>query len=213
MSPERFRQIDRILQSALEHAPEERSAFIEAACTDDSELRCEVESLIAARAQASSFIETPAIKVNAEIIAGEAQLAAGCIVGHYRIVELLGAGGMGEVYLAVDTRVGRRVALKAMPAIFTANDERVRRFQQEARAASGLNHPNILTIHEVGQTDTMHFIVTELIEGETLRERLTKTKLKMHDALDISIQIASALFAAHEAGIVHRDIKPENVMI
>ncbi|MEJ7578244.1 MAG: protein kinase [Pyrinomonadaceae bacterium] len=214
MSPERFAQIDRILRSALEVTPEERSALLDAACADDGELRGEVESLLDAHKQAGNFIERPAVEVDAQLIVGnDSRSLIGHTVSHYRIVELLGAGGMGEVYLAIDTRVGRRVALKAMPAVFTANDERVRRFQQEARAVSALNHPNILTIHEIGHTDAMHFIVTELIEGATLRERLTKTRLKLHEALDISIQIASALAAAHEAGIVHRDIKPENVMI
>ncbi len=200
------------MQSVLDRAPEERGAFLDQACAGDEGLRREVESLIIAHNQASGFIETPAMEVDARVIASEARLAAGGMVNHYRIVELLGAGGMGEVYLAVDTRVGRKVALKVLSNVFTGDEARIRRFQQEARAASALNHPNIITIHEVGRTDSLHLIVTELIEGETLRERLAK-KLKLQESLDISIQIADALLAAHEAGIVHRDIKPENVMI
>jgi serine/threonine protein kinase len=138
----------------------------------------------------------------------------GALVSHYRIVSPLGAGGMGEVYLAEDTKLERRVALKLLPREHTLNAERVRRFRQEARAASALNHPNILTIHEVGEFDGQHFIATELVEGETLRALLGRSgRLGAREALDIAAQIASALAAAHEAGIVHRDVKPENVML
>ena len=138
-------------------------------------------------------------------------------IGHYQVLALIGAGGMGEVYLAEDTRLGRKVALKLLPAKFTSDPARVHRFEREARAASALNHPNILTIHEIGQASTelrgIHFIATEFIEGETLRERLARGELDLTVALDVAAQIAAALAAAHEAGIVHRDIKPENVML
>src|SRR2546427_10328842 len=134
-------------------------------------------------------------------------------ISHYRILEKLGAGGMGEVYLAQDTRLGRKVALKLLPPFFTTDDERLRRFQQEARAASALNHPNILTIYEIGQIDSRHFIATEFIEGETLRQRMAQTQIKIVDALDAAAQVASALAVAHHAGIAHRDIKPENIML
>ncbi|MFL6215954.1 MAG: protein kinase domain-containing protein [Blastocatellia bacterium] len=134
-------------------------------------------------------------------------------VDHYRIVSRIGAGGMGEVYLAEDTRLGRRVALKILPPDMTGDDERLRRFEQEARAASALNHPNIITIHEVGAHDGARYIATEFIEGRTLRDHLREHHLSIHEALDIAIQIASALQAAHQAGIIHRDIKPENVML
>ena len=120
---------------------------------------------------------------------------------------------MGEVYLAEDTRLGRRVAVKLLPAEFTADAERVRRFAQEARAASALNHPNIITIHEIGEIANTHYIATEYVEGETLRQRMERGPLKLHEAVDLAIQIATALEAAHRAGIVHRDIKPENVMV
>lgn len=136
------------------------------------------------------------------------------VISHYRILEKLGAGGMGEVYLAEDTTLGRRVALKLLPPEHTRNEERLRRFKQEARSASALNHPNILTIHEVGEVDDHHFIATEFIDGETLRASLHLTgRMETSEALDIAAQVASALAAAHEAGIVHRDIKPENVML
>ncbi len=135
-------------------------------------------------------------------------------VSHYRILEKLGAGGMGEVYLAEDTTLGRRVALKLLPPEHTRDEERLRRFKQEARSASALNHPNILTIHEVGEVDDHHFIATEFIDGETLRASLHRTgRMETSEALDIAAQVASALAAAHQAGIVHRDIKPENVML
>ncbi len=134
-------------------------------------------------------------------------------LGHYRLRSLLGKGGMGEVYLAEDTQLERQVALKLLPAAFTTDTDRVRRFAREAKAASGLNHPNILTIHEIGHEQSTHFIATEYIAGETLRERLTRERLSLQAALDIALQIASALAAAHEAGIIHRDIKPENVML
>src|ERR1051325_116557 len=134
-------------------------------------------------------------------------------ISHYRIIKKLGAGGMGEVYLAEDTRLGRRVALKILSPEFTSDEERLRRFEQEARAASALNHPNIITIYEVGLDKDTHFIATEFIEGETLRRRLSTSKMNLRDALEAAIQVAGALDAAHRAGIVHRDIKPENIML
>jgi eukaryotic-like serine/threonine-protein kinase len=139
--------------------------------------------------------------------------AAGTSFSHYRIMSRLGAGGMGEVYLAEDTRLGRKVALKVLPSHFTQEADRLRRFEQEARAASALNHPNIITIFEVGRTGDTNYIVTEFIEGHTLRQRMMAGRLGLRDALKIAIQVANALSAAHAAGIVHRDIKPENVMV
>src|SRR5256884_3998183 len=140
-------------------------------------------------------------------------IATGTKLGRYEIRAKIGAGGMGEVYLAQDTKLDRRVALKILPAEVAAHPDRMRRFVQEAKAASALNHPNILTIHEIDESDTGHFIATEFIDGETLRERMRKGPLNVSEALDIATQIASALAAAHAAGIVHRDIKPENVML
>ncbi len=134
-------------------------------------------------------------------------------ISHYRIVSKLGAGGMGEVYLAQDTKLDRKVALKILPADVAANQDRMRRFVQEAKAASALNHPNIITIYEIEQIDSIHFIATEFIAGETLRERGRKASMKLREVLDVAAQIASALSAAHTAGIVHRDVKPENIMI
>src|SRR5262249_18614957 len=131
----------------------------------------------------------------------------------YHLLSPLGRGGMGEVYLAEDSRLGRKVAIKLLPEEFTADGERVRRFEREARAASAINHPNILTIYEIGQIRDSHFRDAEYVEGQTLRQQMKHSRLSLQEALDVATQVASALNAAHEAGIVHRDIKPENMMV
>src|SRR5437868_12445308 len=140
-------------------------------------------------------------------------LSVGTKLGRYEIRAKLGEGGMGEVYLAQDTNLDRKVALKILPAEVAAHPDRMKRFVQEAKAASALNHPNIITIYEIDESDSGHFIATEFIDGETLREHALKAPLKLAESLDIAAQIASALTAAHAAGIVHRDLKPENVML
>ena len=214
MTPERWTKIDQLFHAALAQEPGRRAAFIAQASGGDAALRHEVESLISAHEQSGSFIETPASDVAAELLAaGQAGLVAGQSVGHYRVVSLLAAGGMGEVYLAEDTRLKRKVALKLLPPQFTIDATRVRRFTQEARAASALNHPNILTIYEIGQTNSAHFIATEFIEGLTLREYVRQRRMRLSEVLDVATQVVSALAAAHEAGVVHRDIKPENIML
>lgn len=214
MRSERLQQIEEIFQAALDLVPEQRAGYLGQACADDLELRHQVEALVLSYEQSGSFIERPAIEIDASVVAGS---LAGTIVGqsisHYRIIERVGEGGMGEVYLAQDTRLGRRIALKLLPTQFTMDPERVRRFEQEARAASALNHPNIVTIHEVGHVDSSHFIATEFIEGVTLREHLTTGPMKLGEALDVATQVASALAAAHAVGIMHRDVKPENIML
>jgi serine/threonine-protein kinase len=201
------------LQSALEREPRERSAFLAAACADDVVLRKEIDSLITAHDQAGGFIESPAFALMAESLGDQPDTLAGQSFGPYQIIARIGVGGMGEVYLAEDSRLGRKVALKMLPTFFTEDNDRVRRFQQEARAASALNHPNILTIYEIGQVAARHFIATEFIEGETLRRRMNRTQMTIDEALEVSIQVASALSAAHQAAIAHRDIKPGNIML
>src|SRR5678815_1542848 len=134
-------------------------------------------------------------------------------LSHYRIVSKLGAGGMGEVYLAQDVELDRQVALKVLLAEVADNEDRVRRFIQEAKAASALNHPNILTVYEIGTYDNTRFIATELVKGHTLHDRLRGEQLTLRETLDVALQVAAALSAAHGAGIIHRDIKPENIMI
>src|SRR2546429_6369924 len=200
MNPERWQQLDKLFHSALERAPKERAAFLDEACAGDQQLRREVEALIAANEQAGSFIEKPALELEARSLANEqgdpiAESMIGKTIGHYRLVALLGSGGMGEVYLAQDTVLGRRVALKLLPAYFTKDTERLRRFEQEARAASALNHPNIVTIHEIGQDRSFHFIAQEFVEGMTLSEYLGGKRPACDEALEIAMQVASALAA------------------
>jgi serine/threonine protein kinase/Tol biopolymer transport system component len=214
MKPERWQQIDELLQAALELDPEERHAFLVLACYGDEPLRQEVESLIVSHEQSENLLDMPLSQVAADLLVkGEARCVNGQIIGHYKVLARLGAGAMGEVYLAEDTRLGRKVALKLLPTDFTIDEKRVRRFEQEAQAASRLNHPNILTIHEIGQEDDFQFIATEFIDGQTLRQRLSSARMELSEALDVAMQAAGALAAANEAGIVHRDIKPENLML
>jgi eukaryotic-like serine/threonine-protein kinase len=217
MKVERFKQIDEIFDAALELPPSERQAFLDEACKSDAELRREVESLLQAFDKAENFIEEPALEVAAKSLAGEplvkSDLRINQTFGHYKVLSLLGAGGMGEVYLAEDSRLGRKVALKFLPDQFTKDVERVGRFKREARAASALNHPNILTIYEIGQEQEHYFIATEYIEGHTLHQYVNQSKMQPRQAVDVAMQIASALSAAHAAGIVHRDIKPHNIML
>ncbi len=215
MNAERLKQIEEIYHAVLEIPPAERESFFALHCGKDENLRREVESLIAIETNSDNFIDTPPESLVAEMFSEQEKKAnlTGKEFGHYKIKKLLGKGGMGEVYLAVDVRLKRRVALKILPSEFAADLSRRSRFEQEARAASALNHPNILTIHEFGAENNTYFLATEFIEGETLRERISKGNLTLPDALDIAAQSASALAAAHTAGIVHRDIKPENIMI
>jgi Tol biopolymer transport system component/serine/threonine protein kinase len=215
MTPERWRQVKNLFHSALERESNHRALFLDEACAGDVLLRREVESLIASHEQTGSFIDSPAYELGAELLTEDhAELVVGQRIAHYEILALLGAGGMGEVYLAHDTRLGREIALKLLPAQFTTNKDRLRRFQQEARVASALNHPNICMIHEVGETeDDRHYIAMEYVDGATLREHITETRMQIGEALDVAMQIGSALAAAHAAGIVHRDIKPENIML
>ena len=214
MTPERWQQVKKIFNSAINYRPEERGVFLSQACSGDLNLRREVESLIASHEQSGEFIDQPAFVAAASLLAEEkVELRAGDTIGSYQVLSFLSRGGMGEVYLAEDKRLGRRVALKLLPSSFTTNDDRLRRFEQEARAASALNHPNIITIYEIRQAANSHVIATEFVEGETLRQRLSRPGLTLSEALNIAIQIADALAAAHKAGIIHRDIKPENVML
>src|SRR5262245_51890314 len=214
MRPERWRQIERLYHAALEREASRRADFLAETCMGDEALRLKVESLLAYEEQAKDFIETPAYVFGAELFAETTdETVIGERLGPYRILSPIGAGGMGEVYLAQDTRLGRRVALKLLPARFTTDTDRVRRFAWEARAASALNHPNIITIYDIGNISGAHFIATEFIEGQTLRQRMATGGLTFLTSVELAIQIASALDSAHEAGIIHRDIKPENVMV
>jgi eukaryotic-like serine/threonine-protein kinase len=214
MSPERWQQVKAIFNSAIAYRPEERSSFISQACSGDEILRSEVEALIASHEQSGSFIDKPAFEAAASLLASDrSELTPGQTVASYEVVSFISRGGMGEVYLAEDKRLGRKVALKLLPSSFTTDNDRLRRFEQEARAASALNHPNIITIYEIREAAGSHVIATEFVEGETLRFRMSRAALTISEALNIAIQVADALSAAHKAGIIHRDIKPENIML
>ena len=222
MTPERWQQISRIFKSAIALDSDARRAYVAEKCGADESLRSEVENLIASHQQANheDFIGGNAAEKGARLIIdpGEiepspSRLDDGQQLGSYVVLKRLGAGGMGEVYLARDLRLGRTVALKVLSADLSSDRRRMQRFRQEAKVASSLNQPNILTIFEFGEVDGLTFLATEFIDGETLRDALHGKRLKLPDVLDVVIQILAALDAAHEAHIVHRDIKPENVMI
>jgi serine/threonine protein kinase/TolB-like protein/Flp pilus assembly protein TadD len=213
---DRWQQVEQLYHAALERGAVERGAFLAEACAGDEALRREVESLLSYEDQAENFIESPALEVAAKMMAEEpgATVVAGQMIKHYQITSPLGAGGMGEVYLAEDTRLERRVAIKFLPALLTKDKRHLRRFEQEARAVAALSHPNVCVIHEVVETgEGRHCIVMEYVEGVTLRERIAERRMNVSEAIDAAIQVASALSAAHIAGIVHRDIKPENIML
>ncbi|MBV8855820.1 MAG: protein kinase [Acidobacteria bacterium] len=241
MTPERLQQIRHIYEHAMGLAPARRAAYLAGACLGDEELRREVDALVRTGEQPAapdSPLKTRPRKASSskpaaskksvpksspskssprrrkggeqtplEVVPGRTRLGA------YRVLEKIGAGGMGTVYLAKDARLGRRVALKLLPAHFARDEELVRRFEQEARAASALNHPNILTVHEIGEEQGHLFIVTEFVEGKTLRERMWEGRFSVAEALDVCAQVAGALQKAHAAGVIHRDVKPENVML
>src|SRR5207247_329952 len=214
MTPARLQTIEEIFLAALDQEPDQISAFLDTACEGDAPLRSKVEALLASRQRADSFIETSAVGLAAKIIQnGQADLLVGRTIGHYKISERIGTGGMGDVYLATDITAGRKAALKLLPERFTGDRERLKRFQQEAHAVVGLNHPNILTVYEIGEDHSTHYIASELIEGETLRQRLLRGRIEVGEAVYVAIQVASALAAAQETGVVHSEINPENIML
>lgn len=216
MDAELWKNVDALLEEALMLPPNQREAFVVGASKDNSELRKEVLSLLKAQPMVSSFMERSAMRVAAAALAEDSNLTTsfsyvGKSLGTYDIEKLLGVGGMGEVYLARDTKLDRKIALKILPWQFLADDERLNRFEREAKALSSLNHPNLVTIYEVGEAEGQRFIAMELVEGHTLSSLRHKITLK--ELLSIVAQVAEALRAAHQAGIVHRDIKPDNIMV
>jgi predicted ATPase/serine/threonine protein kinase len=214
MNSDRLKKVEEIYHRTLEIDENERDSFLKESCGDDLELRREVESLLSFSTSSDDLLENPPGSLAAEMFAGEqAEDLTGRRIGHYRIEKLLGRGGMGEVYLAEDVKLERPLALKILPPEFVAHEERLSRFVREARSASALNHPNIITIYEIDEFEGTHFIAAEYIEGQTLGEYAEGISLNIEALLEIAVQIASALAEAHTAGIIHRDIKPDNIMI
>ncbi|HSE23940.1 MAG TPA: serine/threonine-protein kinase, partial [Pyrinomonadaceae bacterium] len=212
MSDEYWDRLQELFYAVTALEPAERVAYLDQTCRGDESMRRRIESLLESHDQRNLFIDSPAYQAAAEMLVQDLSLKAGQLISHYRILSLLGQGGMGQIYLAEDTKLKRKVSLKFLSPKFAEDRERVLRFEQEARAISALNHPNILTIHEIGEIQQVQFIAGEFIDGDTLRQRLSTT-INIDEAIDISIQVTAALVAAHRLNIVHRDIKPENIMI
>jgi serine/threonine protein kinase len=211
MDPERWRRVKGLFHAALEREPEERQAFLDAACGKDTDLRRQIELLLAKEENAGSFLETPAMGYTAVTQTAAQRTTEGLLgrqFGPYQIVSRLGAGGMGEVYRAHDSKLGRDVAIKTLPPEFARDPERLARFRREARTLASLNHPNIGAIYGLEESGDVDCLVLELVEGETLHG-----PLPVAAALDCARQVAEALEAAHDKGIIHRDLKPANVKL
>lgn len=214
-----WRRVEAVLDLALDLSPDERSAFLDQSCAGDPDLRAEVEAFLAADAEAGGFLGMPAGELAPNLLAevtGEEEFVedlAGRQMGPYRLLREIGGGGMGMVYEAEDTRLGRRVAVKLLPPEYSRDRKAKERFLREARAASTVDHPNLCTVHDVGESEGRLYIVLALYEGETLRERIRRGPLPLTEVREVAIQVARGLARAHEAGITHRDIKPANVML
>jgi hypothetical protein len=211
MDPERRERVKDLFEEALQHEPSRRAAFLAEACAGDDTLRREVAALLSAHEAAGSFLATPVPPRNPS--APRVRLSDGARLGPYEIRGLLGTGGMGEVYRAYDRNLGRDVAIKTLPSALAASGEALARFRREARVLASLNHPNIAAIYDVKESDGVHFLVLELVPGETLADRIGGGDLDIQEALRVCHQIAEALEAAHEKGVIHRDLKPANVKI
>jgi len=212
MGHEDWQRVRGIFDSALRKEPGDRQDYVKSVCGTDKKLLKEVESLLSSLDHSDGFLETPAIGHVADLIASGG-FEKGKRLGHYEITRKIGAGGMGQVYLAVDLKLDRQVAIKILNEELSRDESNLKRFVREAKAASALNHPNIIVIHEIGESDGVHYLVSEFIEGKTLRDVLAQEQMSVREILDAAIQIAGALSAAHGAHLVHRDIKPENVMV
>jgi serine/threonine protein kinase len=206
MKPDRWRQIDKILHDVLEQEQHQRPSFLDRVCGDDQSLRKEVEALIISYEEAGSFLDSPAVASLLRSLVGKT-------FGPYEVKALLGSGGMGEVYRGRDSNLKRDVAIKVLPDEFSCDSERLTRFQREAEILASLNHPHIAAIYDMADFGKARFLVLELVEGETLADRLRRGPVPIDEALRIGRQIAVALEAAHEKGIIHRDLKPANIKI
>ena len=217
MTPGQWRKIHEIFEAALERPVDERAAYLAHACAGEEQVRKRVEAMLDADARDDLLVDRPAYEVNLapetdSLGHDDSQGFSGLMIGAYRLEREIGRGGMGTVYLAYDTRLRRQAALKFLPSRMSHTPDRVRRFQREARAASALNHPNIITIYDIGHENGHEYIASEYVEGRTLRDFVASPGLPLEQILDVAIQVTRALEAAHSAGIVHRDIKPENIM-
>jgi serine/threonine protein kinase len=214
MTPERWRRVEEVYHAALTRGESERMAFVASACADDESLRLEVESLLAQAASADGVLAGPAGGMAAKMVSEiGASTLTGRRLGAYQVHSRIGAGGMGEVYRARDTKLGRDVAIKILPRLFTSDPERLARFEREARVLASLNHPHIGAIYGLEDADGLPALVLELVDGETLADRIARGPIPLTDALAIARQIADALEAAHERDIVHRDVKPANIKV
>ena len=219
MTPQQYERLTELFHAVLEIAPDQRAAFLDQVSDGDADLRRELESLLAAHEQRAAYTEKPPDDIAAGMflaqhdIGAAASLPPNTRIDRYEIRSLLGKGGMGEVYLAEDLRLHRKVALKILPAEVAADRDRMRRFEQEATAAAALNHPHIAHIYEIGESEGIHFIAIEHIDGDTLRDKIHRDKAPLQKLLKYLTQVAEGLTKAHAAGIVHRDLKPDNVMI
>ena len=212
MNPDRWRQVADVYEAALEREPAARGPFLAEACRDDSDLRREVESLLA-QEHTPLVVDHGMLTVAAAVLEGISRLEPGTALGPYRVEALIGAGGMGDVYRARDTKLNRDVALKVLPESLTGDADRLARFSREAHVLASLNHPNIAAIHSIEDRDDVHALVLELVEGPTLADRIARRPLALPEALPIARQIADALAAAHEHGVIHRDLKPANIKV
>jgi len=218
MRPERWQAIEELYHSALDLPDGQRDSFLQEACGEDQSLLYEVESLIRHGSTPQSVLDTPAIAIMAKAIAADEYQSPtpsleGKTISHYRILEAIGRGGMGVVYKAEDLKLRRYAALKLLPQFLARDPQALQRFEREAQAASALNHPNICTVYEIDESDGVHFIAIELLEGETLKDRIKRGPLEVPEILGVVIGICDALEAAHSAGIIHRDIKPSNILV
>jgi serine/threonine protein kinase len=213
MTPERWQQIEKLYYAAREVTAKERASFLERACDQDPELRREVESLLAMHPEAGRFSSKPTMEESAKAMKDDPASLLGRQLGAYKILSLLGAGGMGEVFKARDTRLNRTVAIKVLPRLLSERVDLRQRFEREARAIASLNHPNICALHDIGRQDGIDFLVMEYLEGETLSQRLKKGPLPTDQLLRTGIEIATALDQAHRHGVTHRDLKPGNIML
>jgi Tol biopolymer transport system component len=213
MTPERYQQVVEFCHAAWEQRPETRAAFLRRTCQADQELLHEVEAMLAVDEQPGLLDESPDDIATAALAARRTRSLVGKTLGEYQVIGPLGTGGMGDVFLAQDMRLGRKAALKLLPEEFTSDPDRLQRFEREACAVSALAHPNIVTVYGMGRAGPVSFLATEFIEGQTLREELANRSLRPQVAVEIALQTAQALGAAHRAGIIHRDIKPENIIL